>query len=71
MPRDPMRETNLLAQLATLRDERDRAVRILRMVTYQFDRALGKDFVEFHSGEFEESMFVPGDFDWLLQLIES
>ena len=66
----PLTDVADYAQLATLRDERDRAVRILRMVTYQFDRALGKDFVEFHSGEFEESMFVPGDFDYLRQLIE-
>ena len=67
MPRDPMRETKLLAQLATLRDERDTLRRVVKVLTTD--------------GEIDDDSFEPcqwfgaemfGD-DWSLlrQLIES
>ena len=64
---------NLMAQLAALRDERDRAVRSLGVFLN------GAEINEwwlhiYHSADamsFKADSFAPGDFDYLRQLIES
>ena len=71
----PLTDVADYAQLAALRDERDRAVRVIQVLMgggnhdMMDDEEFGASF--WIDDSFNELDFDPGDFDYLRQLIES
>lgn len=60
------------AQLAALRDERDRVVRVLKVMAVDCEiNEWWFHLAERHEGSFSARLFAPDDFDWLRHLIES
>ena len=66
----PLTDVADYAQLAALRDERDRAVRCLRVILGEGSISPNKGRMYVPQDDFPASQFG-GDFDYLRQLIES
>jgi hypothetical protein len=69
----PLTDVADYAQLAALRDERDRAVRVIRCVMEHFFESTDGEFYPAYIEDVPLSFepLLPGDFDWLRHLIES